>query len=56
MNGIQVLLITGVIIIFLYYTFRLRSAFFDLVILTLFSGLAVFFILFPEKKQMRSPG
>ena len=49
MSGIQVLLITGVIIIFLYYTFRLRSAFFDLVILTLFSGLAVFFILFPEK-------
>ena|SRR5688572_6798360 len=49
MNGIQVLLITGVIILFLYYIFRLRSAFFDLVILALFSGLAIFFILFPER-------
>jgi hypothetical protein len=48
MSGIQVLLITGVIVIFLYYTFRLRSAFFDLLILTLFSGMAIFFILVPD--------
>ena len=48
MNGIQVLLIAGVLVIFLYYVFRLRSAFLDLLILIVFSGLAIFFILFPE--------
>ncbi len=48
MNGIQFLLIGGVIIIFLYYAFRLRSAFLDLLALTGFAGLAIFFILFPE--------
>ena len=49
MSGIQVLLITGVLVIFLYYMFRVRNAFFDLLVLALFSGLAVFFILFPDK-------
>lgn len=48
MNGIQILLITGVIILFLYYTFRLRNALLDMLILVLFTGVAVFFILFPE--------
>ena len=48
MTGIQILLISGVIIIFLYYTFRLRSAFFDLLVVSFFSGFAIFFILFPE--------
>lgn len=48
MNGIQILLITGVIILFLYYTFRLRNALLDMLILALFTGVAVFFILFPE--------
>jgi small membrane protein len=48
MNGIQVLLIGGVAIIFLYYILRFRSAAIDLVLLMLFSGLAVFFIVFPE--------
>jgi hypothetical protein len=48
MNGIQVLLITGVLIIFLYYTFRLRNALLDMLVLILFTGLAIFFILFPE--------
>jgi hypothetical protein len=48
MNGIQALLIGGVIIIFLYYAFRLRSAFFDLLALIGFAGLAIFFILFPD--------
>lgn len=48
MNGIQILLISGVLIIFLYYFFRLRNALFDLVLLSLFSGLAIFFILFPD--------
>ena len=48
MSGIQILLICGVAAIFLYYIFSLRSALFDLLLLGIFSGLAVFFILFPE--------
>lgn len=48
MNGIQILLITGFGIIFLYYAFRVRSALFDLITLFIFTGLAVFFILFPQ--------
>ena len=48
MTGIQVLLLCGVAAIFLYYILSLRSAFFDLLLLVIFSGLAVFFILFPE--------
>ena len=48
MSGIQVLLISGVVAIFLYYLFRLRSALMDLVLLALFSGLAIFFILSPQ--------
>lgn len=48
MNGIQLLLISGVVIIALYYVFRLRNAFFDLLVLSLCSGAAVFFILFPS--------
>lgn len=48
MNGIQALLIGGVLLIFLYYAFRLRSAVTDLVLLLLFSGLAIFFILVPQ--------
>ncbi len=48
MSGIQILLIAGVIVIFLYYVFRLRSALIDLLVLFAFSGLAIFFILFPE--------
>lgn len=47
MSGIQALLIAGVIIILLFYIIRLRSAFMDLVILTVFAGLAIFFILAP---------
>lgn len=52
MSGIQVLLISGVLAIFLYYLFRLRSALIDLVTLALFSGLAIFFILFPENTNV----
>jgi len=48
MTGIQILLIGGVAAIFIYYIFRFRNAFLDLLILTLFSGAAVFFILFPD--------
>ena len=48
MTGIQMILIGGVVLIFLYYTFRLRNALFDLLALSVFSGLAIFFILFPD--------
>jgi small membrane protein len=47
-SGIQVVLIGGVAIIFLYYIFRLRNAFIDLLALLIFSGLAIYFILFPD--------
>lgn len=48
MNGIQVLLISGVLIIFSYYVFRFRNALLDLLALVLFAGLGIFFILFPD--------
>lgn len=48
MSGIQILLISGVFITFIYYIFRLRSALFDLTVSFVFSGLAVYFILFPD--------
>lgn len=48
MTGIQFLLIGGVLAIFLYYISRFRSALVDLLVLVVFSGLAVFFILFPD--------
>ncbi len=49
MTGIQVILVSGVLLLLLYYAFRLRNALLDLIVLVVFSGLAVFFILFPEK-------
>jgi small membrane protein len=48
MSGIQILLITGVLIIFLYFIMRFRNALVDLALLFIFSGLAVFFILIPD--------
>lgn len=48
MNGIQALLISGVLIIFSYYVFRFRNALLDLLTLVLFAGLGIFFILFPD--------
>lgn len=48
MNGIQILLISGVVIIFSYYVSRFRNALFDLLVLALFAGLGIFFILFPD--------
>jgi len=52
MNGIQILLITGIIIIFLYYVLKFRNALLDLIILVAFSGVGIFFILFPEKTNI----
>lgn len=48
MNGIQILLISGVVIIFAYYISRFRNALADLVALCLFAGAGIFIILFPE--------
>ena len=52
MNGIQVILIGGVLGIFIYYMSRFRSALLDLALLVIFSGLAIFFILLPEKTNL----
>jgi len=48
MSGIQIILISGVVGIFLYYIFKLRNAIVDLLAISLFSSLAIFFILIPE--------
>ncbi|MGQ0739899.1 MAG: DUF2304 domain-containing protein [Bacteroidota bacterium] len=48
MNGIQIVLISGVVIIFTYYVSRFRNALLDLLALILFTGLGIFFILFPD--------
>jgi small membrane protein len=48
MNGIKILLITGVAFIAVYFFVRLRNTWFDLVLLfTLITG-AIVFILFPD--------
>lgn len=49
MNAIQILLIGGVVAIFIYYIARFRSALADLIILSLFSIAAIFFILYPDE-------
>lgn len=48
MNGIQLVLISGVLIIFVYYVSRFRNALIDLLALGVFAGLGIFFILFPD--------
>lgn len=52
MSGIQIILITGVIAIFIYYMFRLSNAVVDLFVFLLFTVLAVFFILSPGKTNV----
>lgn len=48
MTGIQFILLGGIISIFLYYFLKLRSAFIDLLIVSIFSLLGIFFIFSPE--------
>jgi len=48
MNGIKILLITGVVFIAVYFFVRLRNSLFDLILLLLLVCAAVAFILFPE--------
>ena len=52
MTGIQILLVTGTLLLFFYYAFRIRSAVVDLLILAFFTGLAIFFILFPANTNI----
>ncbi len=49
MTTIQFILITGVIILLVYYLMSMRSAVAELVFLIVLSGISVFFILFPNK-------
>lgn len=48
MNGIKILLITGVSFIAVYFFIRLRNSLFDLLLLLLLISSALVFILFPE--------
>jgi small membrane protein len=48
MNGIKILLITGVAFIGLYFFIRLRKSLVDLLLLLLMIAAAVVFILFPD--------
>jgi small membrane protein len=48
MTAIQIVLITGVLFILVYFLQRIQKAVFSVVFMTLLSGLAVFFILQPE--------
>lgn len=48
MSGIQIIMILGVVALFAYYFFRLRSAFFDLFFILICTMLSIFFILAPQ--------
>jgi hypothetical protein len=48
MNGIKILLITGVAFIAVYFFLRLRNSLFDLLLLLVLIAAAVVFILFPD--------
>ena len=52
MTGIQVLLVAGALSLSAYYVFRLRNAILDLLLLILFTCMAVFFILFPDSTNV----
>jgi small membrane protein len=48
MNGIKILLITGVAFIAVYFFIRLRNSLFDLLLLIILIAAAIVFILFPD--------
>ena len=48
MSPIQIILISGVVFITLYLYIRLRSSLIDAILIFLFFGGAIFFILFPD--------
>ena len=47
MNGIQILLISGIAFLFAYYVLRIKNAFFDLLVLFVLASMAIFFVLMP---------
>jgi hypothetical protein len=48
MNGIKIILITGVAFIAVYFFIRLRNSLFDIILLLSLIAAAIIFILFPE--------
>ena len=48
MNGIKILLITGMAFIAVYFFIRLRNSLFDLLLLIILIAAAIVFILFPD--------
>lgn len=48
MNGIQILLITGLAFMAVYFFMRLRNSLFDILLLFILIGIATVFILFPD--------
>ena len=49
MNGIQILLISGIAFLFAYYVLRIKNAFFDLLVLFVLAAMAIFFVIMPDK-------
>jgi len=52
MTGIQISLLVGIVVLFLYYWFRLRNALLELILISMLAGLAFFFIIFPESTNI----
>ena len=52
MTAIQIILITGIILLVIYYLMLMRSAVAELAFLIVVSGISVFFILFPNKTNI----
>jgi small membrane protein len=48
MNGIKIILITGIAFIAVYYFIRLRNSLFDIILLLLMIGVAITLVLFPD--------
>ena len=48
MNGIRIILITGLAFIAVYYFIRLRNSIFDIILLLLMIGAAITLVLFPD--------
>jgi hypothetical protein len=48
MNGIKIILITGIAFIAVYYFIRLRNSLFDIILLLLMIGVAITLVIFPD--------
>ena len=48
MNGIKIILITGIAFIAVYYFIRLRNSLFDIILLMLMIGVAITLVIFPD--------